>query len=86
MEKPYFYHKFKVEMAIRESFYEEFVSFMKSFCSLRDLGIEWQPVVELSGHVSVSFTLRGDYMTPSTLVSLGMLWQSRVEILLLENL
>lgn len=86
MEKPYFYHKFKVEMAIREGFYEDFVSFMKSFCSLRDLRIEWNPVVELSGHVSVSFTLRGDYMTPSTLVSLGILWQSRVEILLMENI
>lgn len=82
MEKPYFYHKFKVEMAIREEFYEDFVSFMKSFCAQRELRIEWTQSIECAGYTSVTFILRGDYMLPSTLVSLGRLWQSEMQILL----
>lgn len=82
MEKPYFYHKFKVEMPIRNGFYENFVSFMKSFCGQRDLKIEWLQNVEGDGYTSVTFVLRGDYMLPSTLVSLGRLWQSEMQNLL----
>ena len=78
MEKPYFYHKFKVEMPIRNGFYEDFVSFMKSFCILRGLRIEWVQNVECADHTSVTFILRGDYMLPTTLVSLGMLWHSEL--------
>lgn len=84
MEKPYFYHKFKVEMSIRSGFFEDFVSFMNSFCSLRSLRIEWVRNVECADHVSVTFILRGDYMLPTTLVSLGMLWYSELLRLSME--
>lgn len=82
MEKPYFYHRFKVEMPICNGFYEDFVSFMKSFCAQRDIKIEWVHIFEFTGYTSVTFILRGDYMTPSTLVSLGRLWQSEMQVLL----
>lgn len=82
MEKPYFYHKFKVEMPIRNGFYENFVSFMKSFCNQRDIRIEWVQNIECAGHTSVTFILRGDYMLPTTLVSLGRLWQLEMQTLL----
>lgn len=82
MEKPYFYHRFKVEMPIRNGFYENFVTFLKEFCSLRDIRIEWVRNVEGAGYTSVTFILRGDYMLPSTLVSLGRLWQSEMQTLL----
>lgn len=75
MEKPNFYHRFKVEMPIQNGFYEDFVTFMKSFCAQRDLTVEWVQTSELAGYTSVTFILRGDYMTPSTLVTLGILWQ-----------
>lgn len=81
MEKPYFYHKFKVEMPIKAGFYEDFVSFMKTFCIQRDLKIEWIQIVEGDGCVSVTFILRGDYMLPSMLVSLGYLWRLRLQFL-----
>lgn len=82
MEKPYFYHKFKVEIPVKAGFYGEFVSFMKSFCIQRDLKIEWIQNVEGDGYVSVTFILRGDYMLPTTLVSLGYLWRLELEDLL----
>lgn len=82
MEKPYFYHRFKVEMPVRNGYYESFVSFMKSFCSQRDLRVEWLQNIECDGYTSVTFILRGDYMLPSTLVSLGRLWQSEMQNLL----
>lgn len=82
MEKPYFYHKFKVEMPVKSGFYDDFVSFMKSFCAQRELKIEWVHIFEFTGYTSVTFILRGSYMTPSTLVSLGRLWQSEMQILL----
>ena len=75
MEKPYFYHKFKVEMPVKAGFYENFVSFVKDFCAQRDLRIEWIQTLECDGFTSVTFYLRGDYMLPSTLVSLGYLWR-----------
>lgn len=84
MEKPYFYHKFKVEMSVRNGFYENFVSFMKSFCEQRDIRIEWVRNVEFDGYVSVTFILRGDYMLPTTLVSLGRLWQIEMQTLLTD--
>lgn len=84
MEKPYFYHKFKVEMPIRNGFYENFVSFMKSFCEQRDIRIDWVRNVEFDGYVSVTFVLRGDYMLPTTLVSLGRLWQIEMQTLLTD--
>lgn len=84
MEKPYFYHRFKVEMPIRHGFYESFVSFMKSFCDQRDIRIEWVQTIELTGYSSVTFVLRGDYMIPSTLVTLGMLWESEMQNILAE--
>lgn len=76
MEKPYFYHRFKVEMPIRNGYYEDFVTFLKEFCSLRDIRIEWVRNVEGAGYTSVTFVLHGDYLMPSTLVSLGMNWRS----------
>lgn len=82
MERTNFYHKFKVEMPICNGFYEDFVTFMKSFCAQRDLKIVWYRVFEFTGYTSVTFILRGSYMTPSTLVSLGRLWQSELQILL----
>lgn len=78
MEKPYFYHKFKVEMPIRNGYYENFVTFLKEFCSLRDLRIEWVRNVEGAGYTSVTFILHGDYLLPTTLVSLGRAWQSEL--------
>lgn len=84
MEKPYFYHKFKVEMPVRNGFYENFVSFMKSFCEQRDIRIDWVRNVEFDGYVSVTFVLRGDYMLPTTLVSLGRLWQIEMQTLLTD--
>lgn len=78
MEKPYFYHRFKVEMPVRNGYYEDFVSFLKEFCSLRDLRIEWVRNYEGADFVSVNFILYGDYMLPSTLVSLGILWHSEL--------
>lgn len=82
MEKPYFYHKFKVEMPVRAGFYENFVSFIKDFCAQRDLRVEWIRTVECDSYVSVSFILRGDYMLPTTLVSLGRLWQLEMQTFL----
>ena len=82
MEKPYFYHKFKVEMPIKAGFYENFVSFVKDFCAQRELRVEWVQAVECDGFVSVSFILRGDYMLPTMLVSLGYLWRLELEDLL----
>lgn len=79
MEKPYFYHRFKVEMPIKAGFYESFVSFVKDFCAQRDLQVEWTRAVELDGYVSVSFILRGNYMIPTMLVSLGYLWQMELQ-------
>lgn len=79
MENPYFYHKFKVEMPIKAGFYENFVSFMKSFCAQRDIRIVWVRNVECDGYVSVTFVLRGNYMLPTTLVSLGRLWQLEMQ-------
>lgn len=79
MEKPYFYHRFKVEMPVRNGFYEYFVSFMKDFCAQRDIRVEWVQNIECAGYTSVTFILRGDYMLPSTLVSLGRLWQSEMQ-------
>lgn len=81
MEKTYFYHKFKVEMPIRNGYYDDFVSFLNDFCSLRDLRVEWLRCVEFVGYTSVTFILRGDYMIPSTLVSLGQEWRSRMAYL-----
>jgi len=78
MEKPYFYHRFKVEMPIRNGFYENFVTFLKEFCSLRDMRIEWVRNVEGASYTSVTFILHGDYLLPSTLVSLGRAWQSEL--------
>lgn len=78
MEKPYFYHKFKVEMPVKNGYYENFVTFLKEFCSLRDLRIEWLQNFEGAGFISVTFILHGDYMLPSTLVSLGRAWQSEM--------
>lgn len=82
MKKPYFYHKFEVAMPIKASFYEHFVSFVKDFCAQRDLRVEWVQTVECDGFVSVSFVLRGDYMIPTALVSLGYLWRMELEDLL----
>lgn len=82
MEKPYFYHKFKVEMPVKAGFYEDFVSFMKGFCAQRDLKIEWIQNVEGDGYTSVTFILRGNYMLPTTLVSLGYLWRLELQDLL----
>lgn len=82
MEKPYFYHKFKVDMPVKTGFYENFVSFVKGFCAQRDLRVEWVQTVECDGFVSVSFILRGDYMIPTALVSLGYLWRMELEDLL----
>ncbi len=82
MGNPYFYHKFKVEMPVKTGFYGEFVSFMKTFCIQRDLKIEWVQNVEGDGYTSVTFVLRGDYMLPTTLVSLGYLWRLELENLL----
>lgn len=79
MEKPYFYHKFKVEMPVKAGFYEAFVSFVKDFCAQRELQVEWTRAVELDGYVSVSFILRGDYMIPTMLVTLGYLWQLELQ-------
>lgn len=78
MEKPYFYHRFKVEMPIRNGYYENFVTFLKEFCSLRDIRIEWVRNVEGAGYTSVTFILHGDYLLPTTLVSLGRAWQSEL--------
>lgn len=78
MEKPYFYHRFKVEMPVRNGYYENFVTFLKEFCSLRDLRIEWVRNVEGAGYTSVTFILHGDYLLPTTLVSLGRAWQSEL--------
>lgn len=82
MEKPYFYHKFKVDMPVKTGFFENFVSFVKEFCAQRDLRVEWVQTVECDGFVSVSFVLRGDYMIPTMLVSLGYLWRIELEDLL----
>lgn len=82
MKKPYFYHKFKVEMPVKAGFYENFVSFVKDFCAQRDWRVEWTQTVELDGYISVSFVLRGDYMVPTALVSLGYLWRMELEDLL----
>ena len=82
MEKPYFYHKFKVEMPVMAGFYENFVSFVKDFCAHRDLRVEWVRKVECDGFVSVSFIIRGDYMIPTVLVTLGYLWRMELEDLL----
>ena len=82
MEKPYFYHKFKVEMPIKIGYYENFVSFVKDFCAQRDLRVEWTRAVDCDGFVSVTFILRGDYMIPTMLVSLGYLWRMELEDLL----
>ena len=82
MEKPYFYHKFKVDMPVKAGFYENFVSFVKDFCIQRELRVEWVQTVECDGFVSVSFILRGDYMIPTALVSLGYLWRMELEDLL----
>lgn len=82
MEKPYFYHKFKVAMSVKAGFYENFVSFVKDYCAQRDLRVEWTRTVELDGYISVSFVLRGEYMVPTTLVSLGYLWRMELEDLL----
>lgn len=79
MEKPNFYHKFKVEMPVKAGFYENFVSFMKSFCEQRDIRVVWVRTVECDGYVSVSFVLRGNYMIPTTLTSLGYLWRIELE-------
>lgn len=76
MEKTYFNHKFNVEMPIKNGYYEDFVSFLKDFCSLRDLRIEWVRNYEGVGFTLVTFILYGEYMLPSTLVSLGRAWQS----------
>ena len=78
MEKPYFYHRFKVEMPIRNGYYESFVTFLKEFCSLRDIRIEWVRNVEGAGYTSVTFILHGDYLLPTTLVSLVRAWQSEL--------
>ena len=78
MEKPYFNHKFKVEMPVKNGYYENFVSFLKSFCSLRDIRIEWVQNFEGAGFTSITFILHGDYMLPSTLVSLGREWQAEL--------
>ena len=78
MEKPYFYHRFKVEISIKNGYYEDFVSFLKEFCNLRDLRIEWLRNYEGAGFTSVNFILHGDYMLPSTLISLGREWQSEL--------
>lgn len=78
MEKPYFYHRFKVEIPIRNGYYENFVTFLKGFCTLRDLKIEWVRNVECAGYTSVTFILHGDYLLPTTLVSLGRAWQSEI--------
>ena len=83
MEKPYFYHKFKVELSVKNGFYENFVSFIKDFCAQRDLKVEWIQNVECGEYVSVTFILRGNYMLPTTLVSLGYLW--RLELQTLSN-
>ena len=83
MEKPYFYHRFKVEMPVKAGFYEAFVSFVKDFCAQRELKIEWVRTVEGDGYTSVTVILRGDYMLPTTLVSLGYLW--RLELQDLSN-
>ena len=82
MEKPYFYHKFKVDMPVKAGYYENFVSFVKDFCIQRELRVEWVQTVECDGFVSVSFILRGDYMIPTALVSLGYLWRMELEDLL----
>lgn len=82
MEKPYFYHKFKVSMSVKAGFYENFVSFIKDFCAERDLRVEWTQTVECDGFVAVSFVLRGDYMIPTVLVNLGYLWRTELENLL----
>lgn len=84
MEKPYFYHRFKVEMPIRNGYYENFVTFLKEFCSLRDLRIEWVRNVECAGYTSVTFILHGDYLLPTTLVSLGRAWHSEMTRLLIK--
>lgn len=84
MEKPYFYHRFKVEMIVGNGYYENFVTFLKEFCSLRDLRIEWVRNVECAEYVSVTFILHGDYLLPTTLVSLGRAWQSELTRLALE--
>lgn len=84
MEKPYFYHRFKVEMPIRNGYYENFVTFLKEFCGLRDLRIEWVRNVEGAGYTSVTFILHGDYLLPTTLVSLGRAWQSEMTRLLIK--
>lgn len=82
MGKTYFYHRFKVEMPILNGFYENFVAFMQSFCGQRDLKVEWVQNIECDGYTSVTFVLRGDYMLPSTLVSLGRLWQLEMHSLI----
>lgn len=79
MEKPCFYHRFKIEMPVRAGFYEAFVAFVKDFCAQREIRVEWVRTVELDGYVSVSFILRGDYMIPTMLVSLGYLWQIELQ-------
>lgn len=81
MEKPYFYHRFKVEMSVKCGFYENFVSFIKDFCTERDLKVEWIQTVECGEYISATFVLRGDYMLPTTLVSLGYLWQLELQTL-----
>lgn len=78
MEKPYFYHRFKVEIPISNGYYENFVTFLREFCSLRDLRIEWVRNVECAGCTLVTFILHGDYLLPTTLVSLGRGWQSEI--------
>lgn len=83
MEKVSFYHKFKVELSVKNGFYENFVSFIKDFCAQRDLKVEWVQNVECGEYVSVTFILRGNYMLPTTLVSLGYLW--RLELQTLSN-
>lgn len=81
MEKPYFYHKFNVSVAIETRFYEDFILFVRDFCAQRDLRVGWTRVIELDDHVSLSFVLRGAYMIPTTLVTLGYLWQEKLQTL-----
>lgn len=79
MEKINFYHKFKIEMPVKAGYYENFVSFVRDFCAQRDLRVGWLKAVECDGFVSVSFVIRGAYMIPTMLVSLGYLWQMELQ-------